>query len=425
MKKHVVMGLAMLIGSFTFAQKSEVKAAEKAIKNNDFSGAKSALSTAESMMSSMDDKTKAKFYYLKGQALYANGTGSDSDISEALKSFDMLMQTEEKSGRKTYSPQADAMKVSMSNAFLDKAQTALNRKDHATSSINFERAYNTSPQDTLYLFNAALLATSSKNYDEAIRMYKQLMDMGYTGISMEYRATDIETGEEQNFPSASLRDISVKAGTHEKSRNVTTESKVGEMAKNIALIYIEQGKNDMALKAIEDAKKSNPNDFNLLLSEANVRYQLGEMDTYRELISKALEVEPNNADLLFNLGVVSGDQGEYEEARSYYDKAIEVDNDYVRAYMNSAALILDREQGIIDEMNSLGTSAADDKKYSQLQEDRLNLYREAIPYLESALDRDKNNINAAKTLVNIYSVLGETDKMNAMKAKVASIEGQN
>ena len=39
---------------------------------------------------------------------------------------------------------ADEMKVTMSNGFLDKAQTALNRKDHATSSVNFERAYKTS-----------------------------------------------------------------------------------------------------------------------------------------------------------------------------------------------------------------------------------------------------------------------------------------
>ena len=135
----------------------------------------------------------------------------------------------------------------------------------------------------------------------------------------------------------------------------------------------------MALKAIEDAKRSNPNDINLLLSEANVRYKLGETDKYKELISQALEMEPNNVDLLFNLGVVAADAGEFDEAKKYYDKAISADATYVRAYMNMAALILEQEQGIIDEMNGLGTSAADDKKYEELQEQRLQVYRDAIP----------------------------------------------
>lgn len=425
MRKHVVMGLALVISSFAFAQKKEIKEAEKALKNNDFANAKTALSAAEALNSEMDDKTMAKFYYLKGQAYYANGMASDADITEALNSFQMLGDIESKSGKKVYTPRADEMKVSMSNGFLDKAQTALNRKDHAASSINFENAYRTSPMDTLYLFNAALLATSSKNYDEAIRMYDDLIKIGYTGITKEFRATDKETGEEQNFPSQAMRDISVKAGTHEKSRNVTTKSQVGEMAKNVALIYIEKGETDKALDAIEKAKISNPNDFNLLLSEANVRYKLGEIETYKVLISKALELEPNNVDLLFNLGVVAGEDGDFDEAINFYNRAIKADATYIRAYMNSAALILDKEQGIIDEMNGLGTSAADDKKYEQLQEDRLNVYREAMPYLKTALENEPKNVNAAKTLMNIYSVLGDMPNFKAMQAKVDELESGN
>ena len=423
MKKLVIMGLALMMATFTFAQKKELKEAEKAIRSNNYSSAKSAIESAEAMMSSMDDKTKAKYYFLKGQAYYANGAGNDAEIAEALKSFKQLTDLEAKTGKKVYTPKASELKVTMSNAFLERAQNAFNSKDHKAAAINFERAYRTSNVDTLYLYNAAVLATSSGNYDKALELYDELNKLRYTGVSMEYKATDIESGEVQTFPNKAMRDISVKAKTHNMPKDVKTNSKVGEMAKNVALIYIEQGQSDKALQAIEDAKKSNPNDFNLLVSEANVRYKLGEKDKYKMLINKALELEPNNADLLFNLGVVSADQDELEDAKKYYNQAIKVDATYVKAYMNMAALILDQEQKIIDEMNTLGTSAADDKKYEQLQEDRLDLYREAIPYLSSALENDTKNINAAKTLMNIYSVLGDDANFKAMQAKVAEMEG--
>ena len=423
MKKFFIMSLAVMICSFSFAQKKELKEAEKALKDNNFADAKSALKSAEALMSQMDDKTKAKYYYIKGQAFYANGSASDADIATAVESFNMLKETEEKSGRDDYSSKSNELLLSMSNGFLDKAQNALNAKNYKDSSVNFEHAYRTSNMDTLYLYNAAVLATSSADYDRALDLYGELTDLGYTGISTEYKAINKETGEEEKFPAQNLRDISVKAGTHEKPTNFKTESKVGEITKNVALIYIEKGETDKALAAIAEAKKTNPDDINLLLSEANVQYKLGNIDEYKELVSQALKVDPNNVDLYFNLGVVASEANNYEEAKKFYAKAIEIDPTYNRAQMNMAALILDREQGLIDEMNALGTSAADNKKYDELQEDRLNLYKEAVPYLQTVLKNDPSNIGSAKTLMNIYSVLGETDKFKEMQAKVAELEG--
>ena len=47
MKKHVVLGLALMIGVFTFGQKKEIKDAEKAIKANNFASEKTAIAAAE------------------------------------------------------------------------------------------------------------------------------------------------------------------------------------------------------------------------------------------------------------------------------------------------------------------------------------------------------------------------------------------
>lgn len=63
MKKQIIVALALTFSVFSFAQKKEVKAAEKAIKSNNFANAKTAISAAEKLISAMDDKTKAKFYF--------------------------------------------------------------------------------------------------------------------------------------------------------------------------------------------------------------------------------------------------------------------------------------------------------------------------------------------------------------------------
>ena len=423
MKKNVVLILALMMSVFTFAQKKEIKEAEKAIKGNNFANAKSAINAAEALISAMDDKTKAKFYFLKAQALYANGAGSNEDVAGAFKSFDDLAQLENRIGKKTYTPKADAMKLEMVNNFVKKGSDAYEQKNFTEASLNFERAYRASPADTLYLYNAATVSVMEKDYDRAIGIYNELMDIGYTGITTEFRATDKETGQDEVFPTETMRDLSVRAGTHENSRNEKTDSKLGEIAKNVALIYIEQDKTEEAIAAIEKAKKSNPNDVNLILSEANAYYKMGNNEKYKELITKALELDPTNVDLVFNLGVFAAQENNFEQAKSYYDKAIEMDSGYKNAYMNMAALILDQEQKIIDEMNNLGTSAADNKKYDELKNQRQQLYKDAVPYLVSVMEIDPKDLGAARTLMNIYSALDDMPNFNAIKAKIEELEG--
>ena len=135
-----------------------------------------------------------------------------------------------------------------------------------------------------------------------------------------------------------------------------------------------------------------------------------------------MEIDPSNADLLFNLGVVSADNDDVENAKMYYNKAISVDPKYTKAYLNIAALILSQEEGIIEEMNSLGTSTADYNKYDALKIDRENIYKTAIPYLKTILKNEPENIDAINTLRNIYSALGDDVNYKLMKEKLEGLD---
>jgi len=213
----------------------------------------------------------------------------------------------------------------MVNSFITKATADLETKAYSKSSANLNRAYRLSPQDTLYLYNAASLSASAEEYDKALMYYTELKDLGFSGISSEFVATNKETKEEESFVNKLTRDLSVKAGTHIAPKEKKTESKVAEIVKNVALIYVQKGDNEKALAAMKEARDKNPNDSNLILTEANVHYKMGNKDKFKELLIEAADKDPSNVDLQYNLGVISMDNGDDVAAKKYYEKAIELD----------------------------------------------------------------------------------------------------
>ena len=414
MKKQIIIALAFSVSAFSFAQKKELKTAEKAISGNNFAEAKAALKQAESLMSAMDDKLKAQYYYLNSQALYANGAGSISDIDTALESLNKVQGA--------YIAEAAQLKQTMVNGILTKGNKFYEDKDFSTASKYFEKAYRASTKDTLFLYYAAATAVNVQEYDRALTIYEELKDLGYTGIEKQYFATNVQTNEEDIFANTGMRDISVKAKTHIKPGQRLTESKKPEIVKNIALIYVSQGNNEKAILAMKEARAESPNDINLILSEANVHYKMGNIEEFKSLLEQATQMEPNNPELQYNLGVIAAESNHPEEARAYYEKTIELNPQYINAYINLAALILSKEEALIKEMNGLGSSKKDDLRYDELRIQRQELYKNAVPYLTKALEIDSKNISAAKTLMNIYSILGENEKHKEMKTKVEELE---
>ena len=221
-----------------------MKTLEKAIKNENFAEAKTAITQAETLMSAMDEKSKAKFYYLKGQALYANGKGSIKDIVSAIENLNKV--------EGAYGSEVKELKQTMSNGLLTKGNKAYEKKDYSKASKFFESAYRVTKKDTLFLYYAAATAVNVKEYDRALNIYEELKALGYTGISKEYYATEKATGKEVVLDKKAL-DFYVKTGSHVNPGERLTESKKPEIVKNVALIYIANGDKEKALAAIKDA----------------------------------------------------------------------------------------------------------------------------------------------------------------------------
>jgi tetratricopeptide (TPR) repeat protein len=411
MKKQFILILALALSVCTFAQKKELKAAEKAIKSNNFSEAKSIINQVESMLSSMDDKTKAKFYFLKGEALYANGAGTNSDIEMAMESFD-----QSKSG---YTAEIVEIKKAIESSFLTKANELYKSSNFVEASKGFNMLYKIVPTDTTYLYYAAASAVSGQDYESALVHYNKLKEIGYTGIQTQYLATNMDTGEEEVMDKKT-RDLFVKSGSYSNPREQVSESKLGEITKNIALILSSQGKPEEALEAIKDARFANPENVDLIINEANMYLQLEDEDKFKALMEEAVQKQPNNASLHYNIGVMSMKNNDLEVARNSFSKVLALDPTYADAALNLSTSYIDEGNGLIEEMNSLGSSAADDKKYDELKAKKTSLFQKGADLLINFMNANPNaaNLNILEQLRNIYNALGETAKAKEIEAQL-------
>lgn len=274
-----------------------------------------------------------------------------------------------------------------------------------------------------YLYFSASSAVNSKLYDTALEYYLKLKNMGYTGVVSEYFVTPVETNVEEKVTQTEYN-LFKSSKDYTNQRIGKTESRLPEIVKNIALIYVQKGEVDLAISAIKEAREINPDDINLLLSEADLYIKLGDRTKFKELMQLAVEKDPNNAILYYNLGVINGEQGDLELAKEFYLKALELDNTYTATYLNLVGLILEGEGPIVEEMNKLVTSRkrSDLDKYDQLEEQRVGLYKECLPYLEKLIEIDPNNIEAIKTAKNIYYTIDDIDKFKEMNTKLQELE---
>jgi len=411
--------VALLAGTmFSFAQKKELRAVAKALKNGEFTEANSLLDAAEGLMSSADKDQQATFYLYRAKANFQNGeTNNSDDLIGAAKAIKMAKEL----GAEPV--ETESVANAIRTAVVNSAVADQGAKNYEMAAAKLEAMYRVNPQDTSFLYFAASNLVTGNSYDKAVSYYKELQDLGYTGITQKFAATDAETGEvKDDFANLQERDLYVKSGAYINPVTINSESKAAEIAKNIALIYVSQGKNDEALAAMKQARALSPDDTGLLMTEADIQYKAGNIERFKELMNEASDKDPNNPELKYNLGVVSAGAGDTEAAMDYYKQAIAIRPDYPAANMNMASLILAKEEAIVEEMNNLGTSSADNRRYDELKEQRSQLYRDAVPFLQAARSTEED-VEVVRTLMNIYSILGETDKFKMMKAKLDELGG--
>lgn len=438
--RKIVLSGAILFSVATFAQKSEFRSIKKIyekpeVKGKDLEEYKSLVAQLQPLVTEESDKVYANFYkgmipVLEIFALDASATpaqqqallmkyGNAKAINELANTFNATLEYEKKTGKKQQTDDIKETIVNLKPMLLNVADQLGAAKKYSESAEILYSIYQLDKTDSIMLYYAANYAINAQDFDAALKYYQELKAINYSGEGTNYYAKNKASGKEESFNTKADRDKYISLKTHEAPRDEKLESKRGEIYKNIALILIDKGRTDEAKAAIQEARKLNPEDVSLITSEADLYFKLKDMDSYKRLVNEALAKNPNDHLLVFNLGVVSANANQLEEAEKYYKKVIELKPDYKDAYLNLAELSIRNDSKYVDQMNKLGNSANELKKYDALKAERNQNFVKVVPTLKKALELDPNDDAVKRTLISVYKALDRMDEAKALQATIS------
>ena len=116
----------------------------------------------------------------------------------------------------------------------------------------------------------------------------------------------------------------------------------------------------------------------------------------------------------YTLGVLAANSGNIKEAKDYFKVSIEFNPEFDKSIDNLIIINFKIDNSLVEEMDDLSTSKADNLRYDFLKAQRVLIYNECIQLLKSTI-----NIYPTRTkkelLLGIYSFLGDTKGYSKVK----------
>jgi hypothetical protein len=179
----------------------------------------------------------------------------------------------------------------------------------------------------------------------------------------------------------------------------------------------EMGDEAGAAAILEEGRKKFPENTGMLFAEINNFIKAGKLDELTSRLQQAIDREPGNASLYVNLGRVYDDLQNREKnagnaakameyfdmAKKNYELAAEKDPKSSDGFYQAGQLYYNRAVVISQEMNKLGNTQEDFKKYKTLNEEMLKNFDLGLPYFQKAEAIEPNDINTLVALTEIYA----------------------
>jgi hypothetical protein len=197
--KYVILASALLISVIAFAQKDQIKAAEKALKGGNAPEAITILQGAEAASATAPDSEKAQYFFVKGNAyldLANKKVEEGKNLSLAAKAYQDLLTVEKASGKDKYTSQATASIIDIKGKLMNSAIADTKANKDGEGAKKLYDAYLLDKKDTINLYYAASTYVNAKDYPMALKLYEELKVLKYSGKGTSYLATNKLTNQE-------------------------------------------------------------------------------------------------------------------------------------------------------------------------------------------------------------------------------------
>jgi tetratricopeptide (TPR) repeat protein len=233
---------------------------------------------------------------------------------------------------------------------LTYARLLVDVKQYKLARIEFEKLYQTSPNDPDLLYTLGLLSLESQRLDDAEKYMSRLVELSLREGEAQYYLGRIFEGKKQPNQAidwyrlvqvkeyrfdAQLR-VAVLLGSTDRikeSRKHLDQMRKGSQSQStLVRIYMTEGEIlsaaeqfSEALGVYNTALKFSPGNIDLLFARGMMAERIGRIDILEADIKAVLKIQPNNAHALNALGFTLADQTDrYEEAYDLLKRAVEL-----------------------------------------------------------------------------------------------------
>jgi tetratricopeptide (TPR) repeat protein len=394
MRKLISTVLLAATSVIAFAQGSETSTAIIRLREGDVAQAKMYIDKAYEVTmakrakgETISEKIDSKFWYYRGEIYFQIHISKKPELSElsanplniATESFIELFKIDV---NQRYSKEGKEKFMFCVNGYVNKAFDAIERKEWIEAMNFFETAYSLkqTPEfgnviDTLTLYNAGLMAQFGEDYDNAIRINRELINMNYGG------ATTYVV---------------------------------------LAQLYKSKGDIEGSFNAVQEGRVIYPSDKDLLIEEVNYHIKNNDKEKALSTLELAIAADPNNALLHNAYGTILLQLGDEDKAETALLQAVALNDSIAEAYYSLGAIQVERANVLVEKMNAKGIKEAD---YNKLKAQQKKHFEDSLPYFERALFLNPEDIYTLDALKVVYYKLDMDEKSMEMKKRLDALKG--
>jgi tetratricopeptide (TPR) repeat protein len=381
MKKTIILLALIFVASFTFAQKGKVTSASTFKESGKLD---KALETSNLTVNPDNEKAEKSIpwprtWEVRGEIFQAifqskdeNYKKLDSDpLTKALASYKKAIELDTKD---KYGKSLKIKFTLLTSDLTNQAIQAFNDDNYKLALQSFEqilelndvpvmKADNPGMIDTVILFNAGLAAYNAKDYDKAIKYYKEVATHNYN----------------------EGRTYVLIASTYELKQDTVN-----------------------ALTTLQEGFEKYPEDTQILVKMINIYLNTNKTDEAMKYLDLAIKKDPENASFYFAQGTLFDRIEQPDGAIKSYEAAIELNEDYFDANYNLGALYYNKGVKQIEIANALPSNISVENYTAE--KDKANIwFDKSLPYMERCHVINNKDVPTLESLKNLYYRLMSKD----------------